>query len=84
MIASDAGGLSEAIVDDVNGLLFPSGDSEALADRIIRYFTNRLGPVFSETLRSSALSRTTAVDIIEELAASTSPESKTANVRAGA
>jgi glycosyltransferase involved in cell wall biosynthesis len=82
VIASDAGGLSEAILDGVIGLLFPSGDSNALADRIIHYFTNHLGPVFSENLRSSAPTRTTAVDIIEELAASGST-SKAANVRAG-
>jgi glycosyltransferase involved in cell wall biosynthesis len=83
VIASDAGGLSEAILDGVNGLLFPSGDSDALADRIIHYFTDHLGPVFSENLRSSAPTGTTAVDIIEELAASGSTAWKAANVRAG-
>lgn len=84
VIASDAGGLSEAVLDGVNGLLFPSGDADALADRIALFFTNHLGPVFSENLRRSAPPRTTAVEIIEELAASGLLASRAANLRAGA
>lgn len=83
VIASDAGGLAEAVLDNVNGLIFPSGDSQALADRIIHYFSRNLGPVFSENLRGSAPVRTTAVDVIEGLAASGSTASEAPNIRVG-
>lgn len=35
-IASDAGGNTEIVVDGVTGLIYPRGDSRALADRIAR------------------------------------------------
>ena len=54
VIASRSGGLSEVVIDQVNGLLFPVGDSEALADLIITYFNNNLGPVFANNLLSSS------------------------------
>ena len=50
VIASRTGGLSEAITENVNGLLFPPGESDALADRITEYFANDLGPVFVRNL----------------------------------
>ncbi len=50
VIASRTGGLSEAVVENVNGLLFPPGDSDALAEQIVTYFTNNLGEVFSENI----------------------------------
>ena len=53
VIASRSGGLSEIVIENVNGLLFPVGDSEALADQIISYFRNNLGPVFANNLLSS-------------------------------
>lgn len=53
VIASRTGGLSEAIIDNVNGLLFPPGDSDALADQIISYFSNNLAPVFANNLLNS-------------------------------
>ena len=54
IIASRSGGLKEVIIENVNGLLFPVGDSAALAEQLISYFTNNRGPVFAENLRSSA------------------------------
>jgi len=84
VIASSAGGLSEAVIDGVSGLMFPSGDSDALAERIVYYFTNQLGPVFAEKLRSQGTNRRTAVAIIEEAAESESLIDEAANVRAGA
>ena len=84
VIASDAGGLSEAILDGVNGLLFPPGDVDALADRIVLFFANHLGPVFSENLRRNAPARTTAADIIEGLAAGGLLASTAAKFRSGA
>ncbi|HKP84701.1 MAG TPA: glycosyltransferase [Blastocatellia bacterium] len=67
VIASDAGGLSETVIENVNGLLFPARDSNALAERIIRYFANNLGPRFAETLRShpAADSTSAIVEAIE-------------------
>jgi len=53
LIASNAGGLSETVVDQFNGLLFPAGDSNALADRIIKYFTQGLGPKFCANIRET-------------------------------
>ncbi|HKO96207.1 MAG TPA: glycosyltransferase family 4 protein [Pyrinomonadaceae bacterium] len=50
IIASNTGGLAEIVVDNVNGLLFPGGDANALADRIIRYFTNNLGKEFAKNI----------------------------------
>jgi glycosyltransferase involved in cell wall biosynthesis len=54
IIASTAGGLSESVDDNITGLLFPCGDSAALADRIVRFFSNNLGPLFSENILRSA------------------------------
>jgi glycosyltransferase involved in cell wall biosynthesis len=51
VIASRTGGLSETVIDQVNGLLFPPGDPEALAGQIVRYFSDNLGPVLSENIR---------------------------------
>jgi len=53
VIASDSGGLSETVVPNVNGLLFPSGDSSALAECLISYFRRGLGPTFSANIRSA-------------------------------
>ena len=56
LIASRTGGLSEAVIENVNGLLFPPGDPDALASQIVRYFTNELGAVFVTNLQSSSRS----------------------------
>jgi glycosyltransferase involved in cell wall biosynthesis len=84
VIASTAGGLSEAIIDGTNGLVFPSGDSDALADRIIDYFANELGPVFRRNLSAAATDRTiTAVEIVEDLVRSSRVATGVARLRAG-
>jgi glycosyltransferase involved in cell wall biosynthesis len=57
LIASRSGGLAEVVIEDVNGLLFPVGDSDALAEKIIFYFLNNLGPVFAKNLRSDVTKR---------------------------
>ncbi|MEK6280860.1 MAG: glycosyltransferase [Acidobacteriota bacterium] len=54
VIASRSGGLSEIVIEEVNGLLFPVGDSDALADQIIFYFSKDLGPVFARNLQTAA------------------------------
>src|SRR6266446_5666670 len=68
VIASWTGGLSEVVIENVNGLLFPSGDSNALADKIISYFSNNSGPVFAKNiLSSSARPREDLGQLIEDL-----------------
>jgi glycosyltransferase involved in cell wall biosynthesis len=53
VIASNAGGLGELVTDGVNGLLFPAGDIDGLAGRIVKYFTEKLGPVFARNIAAS-------------------------------
>jgi glycosyltransferase involved in cell wall biosynthesis len=54
LIASRTGGLGEIVVEDVNGLLFPAGDADALANQIVSFFTRNLGPEFSRNIRASS------------------------------
>jgi glycosyltransferase involved in cell wall biosynthesis len=70
VIASRTGGLSEAVIENVNGLLFPPGDPEALADQIISYVTKGLGPILAGTLRDSGPNETrcNTAEVIEEIA----------------
>jgi glycosyltransferase involved in cell wall biosynthesis len=69
VIASRTGGLSESVLDNVNGLLFPAGDSDALADRIVTFFGDNLGPALSDNiLKSTAQSSSHQLaDAIEEM-----------------
>ena len=68
VIASRTGGLSEVVIENVNGLLFPAGDSNALADRVISYFTNNSGPAFAKNIIStSATAREDLGQVIEDL-----------------
>lgn len=53
VIASRTGGLAETVIDQVNGLLFPPGDPEALASQIVRYFIDNLGPALSKNIRKT-------------------------------
>ena len=53
LIASRTGGLAEIVTENVNGLLFPAGDADALADQIVSFFTRNLGPEFSRNIRAS-------------------------------
>jgi glycosyltransferase involved in cell wall biosynthesis len=67
MIASRSGGLSEAVRENITGLLFPPGDPDALADQIVNYFINRLGQTFSENIRkSSEDSNQQIINVIEK------------------
>jgi glycosyltransferase involved in cell wall biosynthesis len=68
IIASRSGGLTEVVMENVNGLLFPVGDADALAEQLISYFTNKLGPVFANNLRASVKdSQDGVAKLIEEL-----------------
>ncbi len=53
IIASKTGGLSDVISDHVNGLFFSAGDEKGLADAIISYFADGLGPLFATNIRSA-------------------------------
>lgn len=70
VIASRTGGLSEAVIENVNGLLFPPGDSGALADRITEYFANDLGPIFARNLMTELAGKSacTIAELIERVA----------------
>jgi glycosyltransferase involved in cell wall biosynthesis len=68
VIASRTGGLTEAIIENVNGLLFPPGDAEGLADKLISYFSDKLGPVLTENLQEAqAETSCSIVETIEKL-----------------
>jgi len=75
VIASKTGGLSEAVKDGVNGLLFPPGDSQALADRLVRYFGENLGTILSKhnSDSSTAGSDCTIIETIERIAQTSLP-----------
>lgn len=69
IIASETGGLAEAIIEGFNGMLFPPADSSALADRIVQYFLTNRGPEFAKNiLTSSDTKLSTIVETIEALA----------------
>jgi glycosyltransferase involved in cell wall biosynthesis len=78
VIASRTGGLSETIIENVNGLLFPPEDAEALADAIVTYFTKNLGPIFSENIRNTSAEATNhrIGNTIEEIMLQTSSHAR--------
>ncbi len=51
VIASDVGGLSEIVIEGETGCLFPPGNAEALAEKIIQYFEARKKKEFQENIR---------------------------------
>ena len=70
IIASDTGGLSEVAIDGVTGMLVKPGDAVALANRIIEFFENDLGPVFEEKINQALRDRLqcSIIEIIEKTA----------------
>jgi len=70
LIASRTGGLAETVVHNVNGLLFAAADPDALADQIVNYFTNNLGPILAANIltASASPSECKIVEIIEQAA----------------
>jgi glycosyltransferase involved in cell wall biosynthesis len=52
VIASRVGGLPEVIRENVTGLLVPPGDAPAMAEAILNYFSNQLGPSFRKNLQA--------------------------------
>jgi glycosyltransferase involved in cell wall biosynthesis len=51
VLATTTGGVAEVVTDGANGLLVPSGDAEALADAVRRYFSDA---ALRERLRANA------------------------------
>lgn len=80
VIVSDAGGLSEAVIENMNGLVFPARDSTALARQIVNYFKNNLGPVFAQNMRAAARTESGCA-IVEAIEEAAQPDSSL--VRAG-
>jgi glycosyltransferase involved in cell wall biosynthesis len=54
VVASSAGGIPEAVVHERTGLLFPPGDSEALASAVVSLLTDE---VRAKAMGESARSR---------------------------
>lgn len=54
VISTSVGGIPEVVRHDVNGLLVPPNDSDALAVAIERFFNEELGDVFSRNIRSTS------------------------------
>ncbi|MDX1440105.1 MAG: glycosyltransferase, partial [Rubricoccaceae bacterium] len=54
VITTDVGGLSEAVEHERTGLVVPPEDSQALAEAIVRFFDQKLGPVFEDNIKSDA------------------------------
>jgi glycosyltransferase involved in cell wall biosynthesis len=51
VLAMEAGGIAEVVHDEVNGLLVPAGDTQALGDAVRRYFAD---DALRERLRAAA------------------------------
>jgi glycosyltransferase involved in cell wall biosynthesis len=71
IIASRTGGLSEAVQENVTGLLFTPGDVNELADRLVHYFTTSAQQTFIDNLNPMEIERIRSqlADVIEEIAA---------------
>ncbi len=52
VVATDVGGISEMVEDGRTGFLVPAGDAQALADRIVSYFSGNLKSEFQANIRS--------------------------------
>jgi glycosyltransferase involved in cell wall biosynthesis len=70
VITTDVGGLSESVAHEKTGLVVPPEDPEALAEAIVQFFEQNLGPGFEENIRSDTetFSWQRLVDQLEGLA----------------
>lgn len=75
VIASKTGGLSEAVIEGVNGLLFPPGDSAALADQLVMYFNDKLSTILGKNNQPSSAngSECRVIETIEQIAKTSLP-----------
>jgi glycosyltransferase involved in cell wall biosynthesis len=58
VITTRVGGLYEVVQDGVNGLIVPPQDEQALAEAIIRYFCQNLGPELTANVQQSTAAQT--------------------------
>ena len=72
IIASRTGGLPETVTEGVNGLLFEPGNADELAEKIVAYFDDDLGPLFARNLAAPSQARAECriVELIERAASS--------------
>ena len=54
VITTDVGGLSESVIHERTGLVVPPEDCIALAEAIIQFFDENLGPQFSENIKNDS------------------------------
>lgn len=75
VVTTAVGGLAEAVMHGVTGLLVPPGDSEALADAIVECFRGDLNERFTTNIRDQyeRFSWAGVVSLIEELVSSGGP-----------
>jgi glycosyltransferase involved in cell wall biosynthesis len=73
MIATTVGGMPEVVRNGENGLVAPPANSDALAEVIIKLFTENLTETFTRNIRVGKESASWAplVQLIEELAEKT-------------
>jgi glycosyltransferase involved in cell wall biosynthesis len=70
VVTTRVGGLAEVVQDGVTGLLVPARQSAALAEAVVRFFDEGLGPSLRNNIRAQAdrFSWDRLLAIIEELA----------------
>jgi len=70
VVTTRVGGLAEVVQDGVTGLLVPARQSAALAEAVVRFFDEGLGPSLRDNIRAQAdrFSWDRLLAIIEELA----------------
>jgi len=74
VIATHVGGLPGMIADGRTGLLVPPSDPEALAEAILRFYRERLGPIYEAALANGRESRSwdrlivAIEDLVQQLA----------------
>lgn len=70
IIATNVGGMAEVVHDNETGFVVPPGNSQALAEAIIKFFTENLAEPFSHRIRKDKESASwlPMIQLIEELA----------------
>jgi glycosyltransferase involved in cell wall biosynthesis len=54
VITTEVGGLAEAIEHERTGLIVPAENPQALAEAIVRFFDQNLGPIFESNIKQDA------------------------------
>lgn len=67
VITTRVGGLAEVVEDGVNGLLVPPQDEVALADAVIRFFTDDVGARIGERMRAGGSATYSWEELVQTL-----------------